>query len=73
MYPFIKKYKNRLLIKLNKELYPQDLIKKAKDQEPETIISVTAQNNYYLVELKIDNKTEYFDFLNCLIYLSRNK
>ena len=73
MYPFIKKINNRILIRLNKDIYNKDLIDKAKKDEPASIFSITVQKNYYFLELNVDKFTEYFDFLNFLIYLKQNK
>lgn len=71
MYPFIEKIRDKLFIRLHKELYGKDLIKKIKKEEPDCIISVRPQKNYYLLELNVDDFGEYFDFLNYLIYLGR--
>lgn len=71
MYPFVKKFKDIQLIKLNRALYPKDLIEKIKREEPNSIISLKSNNKYYILELKVDNFKDYFDFLNYLIYLNR--
>jgi len=73
MYPFVKRGKDRLSVRLNKELYKRELIERAARQEPNSVISINTQGKYYLVELKADDFGNYFDFLNYLIYLSRNK
>ncbi|MCF7874190.1 MAG: hypothetical protein K9M00_05100 [Candidatus Omnitrophica bacterium] len=71
-YPFIKKDKNKSYIKLCKEIYNKALIDKLKSEVSDAILSVKSQKDYYLLEIEADNKSDYFDFLNYLIYLKRN-
>jgi len=72
-YPFIKKSKGKLFVKLNKDLYPKELIQKAAEREPGSVISVGKEKAYHLLELNVDNSGEYLDFLNFLIYLKRSQ
>lgn len=73
MYPFIKKVKDKLLVRLNKEIYSRDLIDRAAKEETDSIMSIKQEGNYYLLELNVDGFKDYFDFLNYLIYLTRSK
>lgn len=73
MYPFIKRFQDKLFVKLNKELYKRDAIERIKNQEPDSIISIRLKKNYYFLELKVDEFEDYFDFLNYLIYFLRIK
>lgn len=68
-YPFITNNKGRLSVKLNKNIYKKSLIDKLKKEIPGSILSFKSQSNYYLLEIDADGESDYFDFLNCLIYL----
>ena len=70
-YPFIKKFKDKIFIRLNKELYKKELIEKIEKEEPDSVVYLKSQKNYYLLELRVDNFSEYLNFLNYLIYLNR--
>lgn len=72
MYPFVKKIKNKLFIRLHKDLYSKNLIEKVRKKEADSIISFKSQRNYYLLELQVDDFEDYFDFLNYLIDFCRN-
>tara|TARA_B100000315_G_C14419201_1_gene514719 strand:- start:362 stop:586 length:225 start_codon:yes stop_codon:yes gene_type:complete len=72
-YPFLTSYKNKLYVKLNKSLYDEKAIQQAKQDEPQTVISVNRVKDYYLVELNPDSEDDYFDFLNFLISYNRNQ
>jgi len=72
MYPFLRKYNNKLFIKLHKDLYKKDTIEAAKKEEPDTVMSVRGIKNYYLVELHADSQRDYLSFLNYLIYAERH-
>ncbi|MCF7888080.1 MAG: hypothetical protein K9L76_02250 [Candidatus Omnitrophica bacterium] len=71
-YPFIKKDKNKSYLKLHKKIYNKSLINKMKTQIFDSILSIKSQKDYYLLEIDADNKSDYFDFLNYLIYLNRS-
>ena len=73
MYPFLKKVNDKLSVRLNNELYGEDLINKIIKEEPNSIVSLSSQGNYYFLELDVDSPRDYFDFLNYLIYQNRNK
>ena len=68
MPPFLKKIKNKTLLKLNKDLYPPDLIAKIKKLDPSAILSARQRKGYFLLELDVSDNGEYFDFLNYLIF-----
>lgn len=70
--PFIKKENNRILIRLNGELYSKGLIANLCKQAKDNISSVRSENGYHLVELKAASQEDYLDFLNYLIFLQRN-
>ena len=69
--PFLVKEKNRIFVKLNKELYEKALIEKIGLVEPGSISSISTKKDYYLVELNIDSPEDYLGFLNYLIYYKR--
>ena len=69
--PFIEKIEGKIFIKLNRNLYKKDLIEKAKRENPTSLGSLRKRGEYYLLEFREENLTEYFDFLNYLIYLKR--
>ena len=68
MPPFLKKRKNKALLKLHKDLYPAELLDKIKNLDTSSIVSTVEHNSYFLVELNIDVEEDYLDFLNYLIY-----
>jgi len=68
MPPFLKKLRNKTLLKLNKELYPSDLIAKIKKLDPSAILCARQSKGYFLLELNTSDKEDYFDFLNYLIF-----
>ncbi|MGD0335598.1 MAG: hypothetical protein ABSB18_00655 [Candidatus Omnitrophota bacterium] len=70
-YPFLQKQGNILSVRLNKELYPQDLIERAIKEEPAGIHSFRTQKQYHLVRLKEATSEDCLAFLNYLIYLNR--
>jgi hypothetical protein len=65
-------YANKVYVKLHRELYPKEVLAQARANEPESVISVKTERDYYLVELDVRAPSEYFDFLNYLICLKRN-
>lgn len=71
MYPFLKKIKGRLLVKLNSDLYPRELIEKVKTEESDSVIFAAGEKGYYFLELKADDAQDYLNFLNYLLYLKR--
>ena len=71
MQPFLVKERNRIFVKLNKELYEKALIEKIGLVEPGSISSISVKKDYYLVELNIDSPEDYFGFLNYLIYYKK--
>jgi hypothetical protein len=71
-YPFLIKSKNKVLLKLHKEIYGKDLLSAAKE-ETGMVSAIFTQKKHYLVELDTDTKTDYLEFLNHLIYLKRAK
>ena len=73
MHPFIKKIGPRLFIKLHKDLYPADLIDKIIKEEPDAISSIKKKRNYTFLELNAEHRSDYFDFLNYLIYHKKNQ
>ena len=70
-YPFLRKSGNTFSVRLNKELYPRELLERAIKEEPQGIQSFNSQNNYYLVKLKNAESDDCLAFLNYLIYLDR--
>jgi len=70
-YPFLQKSGKGLFVRLNKELYPKELIESVIKEEPASIQSFNSQKDYYLVELKNAVGEDILDFLNYLIYLNR--
>jgi hypothetical protein len=71
-YPFIKRLKNKIFVKLHKRLYRKELIEKIKKETSEAIKCIESDKDYYLLELEVDEPVEYFEFLNYLIYLNKN-
>jgi len=61
-----------LFIKLHKDLYDKNLIEKVKEKEADSIISFKSKKSYYLLELKVNDFVDYFDFCNYLIDFRRN-
>ncbi|MFA5337496.1 MAG: hypothetical protein WC330_04105 [Candidatus Omnitrophota bacterium] len=56
---------------MHKKIYDKNLIACAKKEEPDMVRNVLSQKEYYLVELDTNDKADYLDFLNYLIYLKR--
>tara|TARA_B100000315_G_C14550947_1_gene575771 strand:- start:486 stop:710 length:225 start_codon:yes stop_codon:yes gene_type:complete len=71
--PFLKRHKGKSCITLHKSLYPKRVIEEIRDQEPQTLLSIKTNNNYYFIEFKAKTEEEYLDFLNYLIYCRRDK
>jgi len=72
MYPFIKKINNKVFVKLHKDLYDKNLIQKVREKEADSIISFKPQKKYYLLELRVDDFEDYFNFCNYLIDFRQN-
>jgi len=73
MYPFLHKVNNKRYLKLHSGLYKNSLLKEVEKREPGYIKSIRLDKNYYLIDLNINKPEEYFNFLDCLIYLERSK
>lgn len=66
---FIEKQKGKSYLKLHKKIYSKSLIDKIKEEASDFILSVVPKKNYYFLEINADRQSDYFDFLNYLIYL----
>lgn len=56
---------------MHKKIYDKAIIEQAEKEEPEMVRKILSKKDYYLVELDIEEKNDYFNFLNYLIYLKR--
>ena len=72
MLPFEQKIGTKKFVKLHRELYSKNLINRIKKEIPDSIVSVKSNKKYHLLELKIDDSGDYFDFCNCLIYFNQS-
>jgi hypothetical protein len=70
-YPFLQKSGNTFSVRLNKDLYPKELLERATKEEPKSIQSFSSQKHHHLVKLKAATNEDYFAFLNYLVYLNR--
>ncbi len=71
IWPFIKKERNQILVRLNSKLYSKELIENLCKQAKDNISSVKLEKGYHLVELRTASQEDYLDFLNYLIFLQR--
>jgi len=71
MYPFLQKHGNSFFIRLHRELYKKELLARARKENPDLVGAVLPRGNYYLVDLKTTEKSEYLVFLNYLIGLNQ--
>lgn len=71
MYPFLQKHGNSSFVKLHKNLYKKELILRVKEENPGFVRAIISRGKYYLVDLDISKKSEYFFFLDYLIGLNQ--
>ncbi|MFA5271068.1 MAG: hypothetical protein WC412_01855 [Candidatus Omnitrophota bacterium] len=73
MYPFLQKSGQKFYLKLHSQLYEKSMLEEIKKEEPGYIKSINARDGYYFIDLNARKAKDYFEFLNSLIYLERNK
>jgi len=69
--PF-KTEKNKVVLKLHRQLYKKNIINSAAKEEPDFIKNIVTGKKYYILELK-KNRADCLSFLNYLIYSHKNK
>lgn len=73
MIPFFQKRGKNFLVKLHKDLYTKEIIERAQQKEPGSVVTIGVKSDYYLVELALSAEDDCFAFLNYLIYLRRSE
>jgi len=67
----LQKRGNSFFVRLHRKLYKKELLVRIKEEKPDFVRAVMSRGNYYLVELMVNEETEYFAFLNYLISLNQ--
>jgi hypothetical protein len=71
MLPLLKDEHDRFVLKLNKELYRDDIVQKALSEDKDWIKEMPAAGNYFCLQLKTSDIDDVFNWMNYLIYLHK--
>ena len=67
----LKQEKNSFILKLNKELYRNDIVQKALSEDKDWIKVTSSSGDYFRLRLKTSKIKDVLNWMNYLIYLHK--
>ena len=73
MFLLEKKEKNRFLLSLHRDLYPEDVLAKALKEDKSWVSKKKTRSPYQILEFKTEDETDVLDWANYLLYLRKKR
>lgn len=71
MLPLINKARNSFILKINKNLYKNDAIAKAVNEDRDWVVSLPSTRQYTCIEFKTNDIKKVLEWSNYLLYLNK--
>jgi len=65
------KENDSFVLKLNKEIYTQEVLQKALEEDKDWVEEIPSADNYYSVRLKTDDEEDVWNWASYLIYINK--